>query len=53
MERIYRWRVLARLPERFGTHCTVLARGTMNSCLVRFIADGKLVVTSRNYLRVA
>jgi hypothetical protein len=50
-EPIYRWRVRARLPVRFGTHCRVLARGKMNSALVQFIADGKRVITSRNYLR--
>lgn len=47
---IYVWRVRSRLPERFGQSCEVLARGRMNSCLVRF-ADGFRVVTSRNYVR--
>ena len=45
----YMWRVKTRLPERFMTHCRVLARGRLNSCLVEF-EDGFRVVTSRNYL---
>ena len=44
------WRVRAKLPERFGQRCRVLARGKMNSCLVEF-EDGTLVVTSRNFVR--
>ena len=35
---------------RKGQRCAVLARGTMNSCLVRF-EDGYQMVTSRNALR--
>ncbi len=46
----YYWRVRARMPQRFGQACRVLARGNMNSALVEF-ADGQKVVTSRNYLR--
>lgn len=46
----YYWRVKTRFPERFGTKCRVLVRGSMNSALVEF-EDGFLVVTSRNYLR--
>ena len=34
---------------RKGQRCVVLARGTMNSCLVRF-EDGHVMVTSRNAL---
>jgi hypothetical protein len=49
-EYLYIWRVKARLPERFGKRCRVLARGKMNSALVEF-EDGFRVVTSRNYLR--
>jgi hypothetical protein len=45
----YVWRVKTRLPERYMTPCTVLARGKMNTCLVKF-ADGFRVTTSRNYL---
>ena len=44
------WRVRTRLPERHGQPCAVLARGSLNSCLVRF-ADGAMVVTSRWYVR--
>lgn len=52
MNRSYLWRVRTRLPERFGQRCSVLVRGTMNSCLVEF-EDGLCVITSRNYLRRA
>lgn len=44
------WRVKTRLPERHGHRCKLLARGTMNSCLIEF-EDGHRVITSRNYLR--
>ena len=47
---IYVWRVRTRLPERYMTHCKVLARGKLNSCLVEFEEDGFRVITSRNYL---
>ena len=50
---IYVWRVRTRLPERFGTRCRVLARGSMNSAKVEFESDGYTVITSRNYLRKA
>lgn len=36
--------------DRKGQACAVLARGTMNSCLVLF-EDGFTAVTSRNALR--
>lgn len=40
------WRWNARLPERKGQSCRVLARGRMNSVLVEFV-DGARVITSR------
>lgn len=43
---IYRW----NRQGRKGQPCEVTARGTMNSCAVRF-ADGYTMVTSRNALR--
>ncbi len=46
----YIWRVRTRLPERFGTRCRVVVRGSMNSAMVEF-EDGYRVITSRNYLR--
>jgi hypothetical protein len=49
-DRLYRWRVRTKLPERFGQSCRVLARGRLNSVLVEF-GDGKRVVTSRNFVR--
>ena len=36
---------------RKGQRCVILARGTMNSCLVRF-EDGYMMVTSRNALGI-
>ncbi|MFB2562461.1 hypothetical protein [Rhizobium sp. IMFF44] len=42
---IFRW----NRQGRKGEHCEVIARGTMNSCCVRF-ADGYTMVTSRNAL---
>lgn len=49
---VYRWRVRARLPERFDQRCRVVVRGSMNSALIEF-EDGFRVVSSRNYLRRA
>ena len=45
------WHFRARLPERKGQPCRVLARGRMNSILVLF-ADGYAVVTSRYAVRL-
>ena len=45
---IYRW----NRQGRKGQRCEVTARGTMNSCCVRF-ADGYQMVTSRNALKRA
>ncbi|MGJ7039205.1 hypothetical protein J2Y63_002460 [Shinella sp. BE166] len=42
---IYRW----NRQGRKGQPCEVTARGTMNSCAVRF-PDGYTMVTSRNAL---
>lgn len=38
--------------DRKGQRCAVLARGKMNSCLVKF-ADGFTAITSRNAIRRA
>jgi hypothetical protein len=43
---IFRWDRHCRKDQR----CLVLARGTMNSCLVKF-EDGFTMVTSRNALK--
>lgn len=48
MKYIFRW----DRQGRKGQTCEVLARGKMNSCLVRF-EDGYTMVTSRNALRRA
>ena len=48
----YVWWWKSRLPERKGQRCEVLARGKMNSILVRF-EDGFRVLTSRYALRKA
>lgn len=50
---VYTW-AWSRRPigqSRKGERCTVVARGAMNSALLRFERDGYLVVTSRNGLR--
>ena len=49
-EYVWRWR--ARLPERWGHRCRVVARGRLNSILVEF-EDGFRVVTSRYAVRRA
>lgn len=48
MTHVWYWR--SRLPERKGQPCEVVARGSLNSILVRF-ADGYEVVTSRYAVR--
>jgi hypothetical protein len=48
---IYRWGWRARLPDRYGTFCRVLVRGTRNAVLLEFIDDGFRVITSRRGLR--
>jgi hypothetical protein len=50
-DHLYRWRWKARLPERHGQLFRVLVRGKLNSCLIEFVEDGWLVVTSRHALR--
>lgn len=47
---VWYWR--ARLPERHGQPCRVLARGAKNTVLVQF-SDGFLVLTSRYAVRRA
>lgn len=49
-DHIWYWR--ARLPERKGQRCRVLARGKMNSIKVEF-EDGYRVITSRYAVRKA
>jgi hypothetical protein len=51
-QRLYLWRWRARLPDRYGQTCRVVARGALNSCLVEF-ADGFRAITSRNALKRA
>ena len=50
---LYRWHWKVRLPERRGQLFRVLARGKLNSAMIRFEADGFVVITSRNALRRA
>jgi hypothetical protein len=48
---VYVWRAIGwRILDRKGQRCRVVARGTMNSCLLEF-EDGFRVVTSRNAIR--
>lgn len=37
--------------DRRGKHCLMLARGTMNSCLIQFDDDGQSMITSRNAVK--
>lgn len=46
----HRWWWKAKLGDRHGQPCAVLARGKMNSILVAF-ADGHRVLTSRHAVR--
>jgi hypothetical protein len=48
MTYIFRW----DRHGRKGKACEILARGTMNSCLVQF-EDGYTMVTSRNAVRTS
>jgi hypothetical protein len=52
-DQLYRWYWRSRMPERHGSLCHVLARGALNSVLVRFVDDGWTVVTSRYAVRKA
>jgi hypothetical protein len=45
---IWYWR--ARLPERKGQRCRIVAVGRLNSALVEF-ADGYRVITNRRAVR--
>ncbi len=47
----HRWYWRARLPERNGLRWRIVARGSMNSMLLEFEADGYRVVTSRYAVR--
>lgn len=46
---VYRWKKYR--PDLYGRRVVVLARGTMNSALVRFLDTGERYVVSRNALR--
>jgi len=46
----YIWYWKARLPERKGQRCVIIARGRLNSVMVEF-EDGYRVVTSRFAVR--
>lgn len=51
----YAWRVRKTLPERFGQHCEIFARGSgpgPRNIGVRF-GDGYTVVTHRHAVRRA
>lgn len=44
------WRIRKWRPDRYKQPCRVIARGTMNSCLIEF-EDGERVITSRWNIR--
>jgi hypothetical protein len=49
-DHVWYWR--AKLPERKGARCRVIARGALNSVLIEF-EDGFRVITSRYAVRPA
>ena len=48
---IYRWGNNPVRAKLKGRRCRVIARGTLNSCLIQFLDTGEQHVTSRNALR--
>jgi hypothetical protein len=46
----FAWKNNPRRAELYRRRCLVLARGTMNSILIRF-ESGETIVTSRNAIR--
>ena len=50
-DRVWFWRKW--LGDRKGHRCRIVARGTMNSCLIEFEDDGYRVITSRYAVRKA
>lgn len=50
MTHTYRWKNNAKRLTMFGRKCVVLARGKMNSVLIRF-EDGQREVVSRYAVR--
>lgn len=48
----YTWFWKSKLGDRKGDECYILARGKMNSVLVKFASDGYVVVTSRYAVRL-
>lgn len=49
---VYRWGNNSQRIKFKGQRCRLIARGTMNSCLLEF-ADGRRMITSRNAIRKA
>ena len=50
-DRVWFWKKW--LGDRKGQRCRIVARGTMNSCLIEFEDDGYRVITSRYAVRKA
>ncbi len=48
---LYAWGNNPKRKTMKGRCCVVLARGSMNSCLIVFVDDGQQEVISRNALR--
>ncbi len=48
---VYAWGNNPKRARLKGRRCTILARGTMRSCLVRFLDDGSREVVSLRALR--
>lgn len=50
-EYIYRWGNNSKRAKMKGRICRILARLSMNSCLVMFVDNGQCEVISRNALK--
>jgi hypothetical protein len=48
---IYKWGNNEKRKTMKGLKCQVVCRGTMNSCMVRFIDNGQIEIISRNALK--
>lgn len=48
---IYAWRNNSKRETLYKREMIVIARGTMNSCLVQFTDNGQREVVSRNAIR--
>lgn len=48
---VYAWGNNAKRATMKGRHCTVIARGRKNSCLIQFLDNGQREIVSRYAVR--